>query len=87
MHVDLCGPIVPETIGGNKYFMLLVDDCTRYMPLAILKIKDEACYAFVKFKTSKKNFGYKIKMVRSDMGGEFLATVFRDVCESARIKR
>ena len=29
VHVDLCGPITPSTLAGNKYFMLLVDDCTR----------------------------------------------------------
>jgi hypothetical protein len=31
VHVDLCGPISPETAGGNKYFMLLVDDHSRWM--------------------------------------------------------
>jgi hypothetical protein len=30
VHVDLCGPITPATAGGNKYFMLLIDDCTRW---------------------------------------------------------
>jgi transposase InsO family protein len=88
IHVDLCGPITPKTIGGNKYFMLLVDDCTRWMLVSILKTKDQACSAFVKFKAEAKNsLGYKIKMVRSDRGGEFLAVAFRDVCESTGIKR
>ncbi|KAK9059981.1 hypothetical protein SSX86_020685 [Deinandra increscens subsp. villosa] len=30
VSVDLCGPISPTTEGGNKYFMLLVDDFSRY---------------------------------------------------------
>ncbi|KAM2744386.1 hypothetical protein PS2_020270 [Malus domestica] len=29
IHVDLCGPMKNESIAGNKYFMLLVDDMTR----------------------------------------------------------
>ena len=30
VHVDLCGPITPSTAGGNKYFMLLIDDYSRW---------------------------------------------------------
>jgi hypothetical protein len=31
VHGDLYGPITSVTPGGLKYFMLLVDDCSRYM--------------------------------------------------------
>jgi hypothetical protein len=31
IHGDLCGPITPATPSGNKYFLLLVDDMSRYM--------------------------------------------------------
>ena len=31
VHDDLCGPITPATNGGQRYFLLLVDDCNRYM--------------------------------------------------------
>ena len=31
VHGDLCGPITPTTHGGRRYFLLLVDDCSRYM--------------------------------------------------------
>jgi hypothetical protein len=31
VHGDLCGPISPATSRGNKYFVLLVDDLSRYM--------------------------------------------------------
>jgi hypothetical protein len=80
IHVDLCGPITPEIVGENKYFMLLVDDCTRWMTFSILKTKDQACATFVRFKPEAENrLGHKIKMVRSDRGGEFLAATFRDV--------
>ena len=29
VHGDLCGPISPMIYGGNRYFMLLVDDFSR----------------------------------------------------------
>jgi hypothetical protein len=28
---DLCGMITPTTPSGNRYFILLVDDVSRYM--------------------------------------------------------
>jgi hypothetical protein len=31
VHEDLCGPITPDTPSGNKCFLLLVDDLSRYM--------------------------------------------------------
>ena len=31
MHGDLCGSVTPATPGGRRYFLLLVDDLSRYM--------------------------------------------------------
>ena len=31
VHNDLYGPIMPATNGGRRYFLLLMDDCSRYM--------------------------------------------------------
>lgn len=29
VHTDLCGPMQNESIVGNKYFMLLINHCTK----------------------------------------------------------
>ncbi|CAL9011028.1 unnamed protein product, partial [Prunus brigantina] len=29
VHIDLCGPMKTESVAGNKYFMFIIDDCTR----------------------------------------------------------
>ena len=42
VHGDLCGPILPPTHGGKRYFLLLVDDKSRYMWIVLLSRKDEA---------------------------------------------
>ena len=82
MHVDLCGPITPSTLAGNKYFMLLVDDCTRWTTVYMLKSKDQAVDAFIKFRAEvEKSSSHEIKILRSDRGGEFLASSFQNVCE------
>jgi hypothetical protein len=88
VYVDLCGPITPATVGGNRYFMLLVDDYSRWMQVYFLKSKDQACDVFIRFKAEVKNFTVcRIKTLRSDRGGEFLAGVFAGVYEQAGIKR
>ena len=47
-HGDLCGPITPVTPGGKQYFLLLVDDFSRFMWVVLLKEKDEAFVAIKK---------------------------------------
>jgi hypothetical protein len=42
VHTYLCGPITPATLSGNSYFLLVVDDFSRYMWLEVLKTKGEA---------------------------------------------
>jgi hypothetical protein len=49
VHADLCGPIDPPTPGGKRYFLLLVDDHSRYMWIFLLASKDQASAAIKKF--------------------------------------
>jgi hypothetical protein len=42
MHRDLCGPVTPATPGGQRYFLLLIDDLSRYMWVVVLGSKGEA---------------------------------------------
>lgn len=42
IHGDICGPISPSNLSGNRYFLLLVDDFNRAMWVYMLKTKDEA---------------------------------------------
>lgn len=87
VHVDLCGPITPSTLADNKYFMLFVDDYTRWTTVYMLKSKDQAVDAFIKFRAEvEKSSGYEIKILRSDRGGEFLSKSFQSVCEQSGIK-
>jgi len=45
VHGDLCGPVTPATPGGRCYFLLLVDDLSRYMWVMVLSSKGEAANA------------------------------------------
>ncbi|KAG6471153.1 hypothetical protein ZIOFF_072254 [Zingiber officinale] len=87
LHADICGPISPYTLAGNKYFLLIVDDFTRWMWVFILAAKNDAFRAFKKFKFLTENkTEYKIKTLRTDRGGEFLSTEFTQFCEDEGIE-
>lgn len=87
-HGDLCGPITPASAGGNKYFLLIVDDCSRYMWLEVLKSKDEAFKYFKKVKVLAENeSNLSLKAFRTDRGGEFISTEFSEFCEEKGIRR
>ncbi|XP_070007753.1 uncharacterized protein [Nicotiana sylvestris] len=58
--------------GGKKYFITFIDDCTRYCYVYLLNSKDEAIEAFKQYKNEVENqLNKKIKMIRSDRGGEY----------------
>lgn len=48
VHADLCGPIRTTTPAGNRYFLLVVDDYSCFMWVALIKSKDEALEFFKK---------------------------------------
>jgi transposase InsO family protein len=86
VHTDLCGPITPATIGGNSYFLLVVDDFSRYMWLEVLKAKSDAFRRFTKIKAAAEAVGRcKLRGFRSDRGGEFNSGEFKQFCDETGI--
>jgi transposase InsO family protein len=87
VHGELCGPITPPTAGGKKYFLLIVDDYTRFMWLEVLRSKDEALQFFKKVKArAEAECSYKLLAFRSDRGGEFNSTDFTEFCDDNGVK-
>jgi transposase InsO family protein len=85
---DLCGPITPATPGGKRYFLLLVDDFSRFMWIYLLRSKDEAETAIRRFQASAEvESKHTLRVLRTDRGGEFTATRFMDWCAELGIKR
>ncbi|GJZ96715.1 retrovirus-related pol polyprotein from transposon TNT 1-94 [Tanacetum coccineum] len=86
IHTDICDLKSLPTKGGNKYFITFIDDCTKYCYVYLLKSKDKAIDKFVLYKTKVENqLGRKIKVVRSDRGGEYVS-LFAELCEKHGIR-
>ena len=74
MHGDLCGPVTPATPGGRRYFLLLVDDLSRYMWVMVLGSKGVASDAIRRSQAAAEaECGRKL---RTDNGGEFKTAEF-----------
>lgn len=77
VHGDLCGPIMPATPSG-KYFLLLVDDMTRFMWVVLLASKDEVAAAIKRVQAGAEfESGRKLKVPRTDRDGEFTLALSR----------
>ncbi|KAK9120307.1 hypothetical protein Syun_017924 [Stephania yunnanensis] len=77
VHTDLMGSTITPSYSGYHYVMVLVDDFSRYTWVKFLKEKSEALSKFVEFKDAvEKEFGKKIKCLRSDNGGEYMSHDF-----------
>jgi transposase InsO family protein len=88
VHGDLCGPITPATPGGRRYFLLLVDDATRYMWILLLPAKNFAPDAIKRIQAAAEaQSGRKLRVFRMDNGGEFTSTEFATYCVDEEIQR
>lgn len=88
VHGDICGPISPSTHGGKKYFLLLIDDLTRYMWLFLLATKSEAPSTIKRFKAGVEvETGCKLRVLRTDRGGEFTSVEFGLYCANEGVAR
>jgi transposase InsO family protein len=88
VHGDLCGLVTPATPGGRRYFLLLVDDLSRYMWVMILGSKGEAANAIRRVQVAAEaECGRKLRMLRTDNGGEFTAAEFASYCTDEGVQR
>jgi hypothetical protein len=50
VHGDMCGTILSAIRSSNAYFLLLVDDHSRFMWVTVLVSKDQAAEVIREFK-------------------------------------
>ncbi|KAH1107625.1 hypothetical protein J1N35_011393 [Gossypium stocksii] len=87
VYTDVCGPMKTESLNGSRYFILFIDDSTRYSWIFFLKHKSEVAQVFLKFKVvAEIETGCKLKTIRSDNGAEYTSAQFQALCSDAGIK-
>ncbi|XP_056859992.1 uncharacterized protein LOC130508478 [Raphanus sativus] len=86
VHMDLMGPITPNSIAGRRYIFVLVDDFSRYTWVDFLKNKSDALDSFRILALQLKQEKGGIIQIKSDHGGEFQNEEFDRFCQSQGIR-
>lgn len=78
---DICGPMQTVTPGGNRYFLTIIDDFSRYSWVYLLQMKSEAVDCIKNFVQLMKTLVGKVpKIIRSDQGGEYCCKELERFC-------
>ncbi|CAI6011163.1 unnamed protein product [Closterium sp. NIES-65] len=78
VHMDVVGPTRALSLSGSRYFLTIVDDHTRAVWVYPLKTKGEVAAAVLKewMPRAQRESGHKVKVIRTDNGGEFIGADF-----------
>jgi len=86
IYSDVCGPFEVKSLGGNSYFVSLIDEFTRKIWIYLIKQKSKVFNIFKKFKLlSEKQSDKVIKVLRTDGGGEYNSHEFQVFCDEEGI--
>jgi hypothetical protein len=85
---DIMGPVTPSTISGNQYAVTFIMMDTRFTRVYLMKKKDEMLNRFKEFQDDMKSqVGFKVKILRSDNGGEYRSHAMKDHCKKNGIRQ
>ncbi|CAI7855450.1 unnamed protein product [Closterium sp. NIES-54] len=87
LHIDVWGPARVSGQGRERYFLLVVDDYTRYTTVFPLRSKGEVIDVLIPLIRTvrlqlRERFGQDLPVLRlhSDRGGEFSSNLLWDFC-------
>jgi hypothetical protein len=88
VHSDVWGPAKNESLGGKRWFVSFIDDYSRRSWIYMMKHKHEVLNIFLEWKNMvEKKTGKKLKVLRSDNGGEYISDPFFEICKKEGITR
>ncbi len=85
-HIDLWGKYSIRSIQGNYYYIVLVDDASRWVTVDYLKEKNQGAKFVKNYLTSLITRNRKPKAIRVDRRKEFLSDQLKDWCEERGIE-
>ncbi|KAI0505062.1 hypothetical protein KFK09_016019 [Dendrobium nobile] len=78
IHSDVWGPAPVTSLNGYRYYIIFIDDCTRFCWLYPMTTKSESYSKFNQFYNSiNTQFSTNIQILRSDAGGEYTSNQFK----------
>ncbi|KAI0502572.1 hypothetical protein KFK09_017526 [Dendrobium nobile] len=78
VHAVVWGPALQPSINGFKYYIIFIDDFSKFLWLYLMNSKQETFSKFCHFCSMvQTQFHTTPKFFRSDDGGEFTSTAFK----------
>ncbi|CAI5962187.1 unnamed protein product [Closterium sp. NIES-65] len=94
LHLDVWGPARVRGQGGERYFLLVVDDYSRYTTVFPLRTKGEVPTFLIPWIRAvrlqlRRRFRHDLPVLRlhSDRGGEFTSDLLRAFCQGEGIEQ
>jgi hypothetical protein len=88
IHIDVFGPVPVPPLGKSVYYVSFIDDFSRNTWIYFLIKKSKVFDQFKDFKALVENqTKKKIKVLRTDNGGEFCGNEFEEFCKKCGITR
>ena len=87
IHYDISGPMPIKSMNGSRHIFTFIDDFSRYTWVFFIKKKSEVCEKFTELKALIKNASsQKIKILRSDNGGDYFNNELLHICSQTGIQ-
>ncbi|CAI5954371.1 unnamed protein product, partial [Closterium sp. NIES-65] len=94
LHMDVWGPARVRGLGHERYFLLVVDDYSRYTTVFPLRSKGDVTEVLIDWIRAarlqlRQSFGSDFPLLRlhSDRGGEFSSGLLRAFCRARGIRQ
>ncbi|GAX80554.1 hypothetical protein CEUSTIGMA_g7991.t1 [Chlamydomonas eustigma] len=79
LHMDVCGPIEPTSMGGSRYIATFLDDYTKFSVVRLIKVKNQVPEEIKSVIAElERQTGLQVKAIRSDRGGEYINQTLQD---------
>lgn len=86
IHMDVCGPLPVQSLGGSKYFATFLDDCTGLAVVKPVAHKSDVPQVVRDVLAAMENqTGLKTKAIRTDRGGEYMSNTLQSFLASKGI--
>ncbi|GBL83156.1 Retrovirus-related Pol polyprotein from transposon TNT 1-94 [Araneus ventricosus] len=82
IHSDLCGPVEPATLSGERYVLTFVDDYSRFCEVCLIKKKIDIAVEFKKF----LKINDTVKRIRCDNAKEYVSGELQKLASNAGVE-
>ncbi|GBL95410.1 Retrovirus-related Pol polyprotein from transposon TNT 1-94 [Araneus ventricosus] len=82
IHSDLCGPVEPAALSGERYVLTFVDDYSRFCEVRLIKKKSDIAVEFKKFLKVNDT----VKRIRCDNAKEYVSGELQNVARNAGVE-